>query len=135
MNMDGLITLGDWARANGIAKTDVGRYRRHARSGEWSDAVYIAFAKRWAVKTGAPIPTLPPRGTRFVAARTDGRRRFVVYLSVSERAKVESLVSTANVIDPRVTAKKRRARKRAIAAAVDDNIGGEPIEPDADGAQ
>ena len=134
MNTGELVSLSDWARANGIAKNDVGRYRRHARSGEWDDAVYVAFAKRWAVKTGSPVPSLPPRGTRFVTQRTDGRRRFVVYMNDDERINITDIVGIPNVIDPRVLSRKRRARKRAMANAIDDNVGGKPIETDANGA-
>lgn len=100
-----VVTLSEYADKHDL---DVKRLRRLARKNEFPGNVQpFKFGSIWAIDATAPAVTLPDkskRGTR----RPDGRQRFIVYVNADELDAIAHIVTSDNIIDPRVAAKSRR---------------------------
>ena len=96
---------------------DVKRGRRMARNGKFPNAFQFAGGKSWMIARDADVPEFPDARTK--RTRSDGRQRFVVYMTKSERVTVADVVGVDNVVDVRKLAKQRRADKKLSMATVD----------------
>lgn len=108
--MDNVILLSEYCNKHGIGQN---RARRLARRDEFPGATKMLGV--WAIDANAPVPTLPVAGTRGTS-RTDGRKRYVVYLTDGERDDFVETFGHDNIIDPR---EKRRLRKLAETVSCD----------------
>ncbi len=108
-NITNVITLKQYAETH---KLDYTRVRRMARKNEFpGDIQPFKFGDVWAIATGTPAITLPPKSERG-NRRDDGRQRFVVYANTVELVAIQNTVGNDNVIDPRVAAKHRRELRK-----------------------
>ena len=65
----------------------------------------------YIIDKNAPAITLPESG-KHAARRADGRQRYTVYATATERAAIAKMVGVANVTDPRAIAKQKRAARK-----------------------
>ena len=75
--------------------------------------------KLYIIANDAPPIVLPELGKHTVK-RADGRQRYTVYATATERNAIAKTVGAENVTDPRAVAKQKRAARK-LAASNDDN--------------
>jgi len=109
MNTD-LVRLTTWAETNHV---DVRRVRRAARAGNLAGARYLDNLGIWVIDKSAPVPvglTVPSTGRG--RKRSDGRKRFIVYMTNAEHDQmlITHIVPSDCIVDG-----AERARNRKIA--------------------
>lgn len=124
--MDEMILLSTYCGTHNI---DYDYARRLARKNQFVGAVKTLGV--WAINKNAPVPELPTPNTRG-SSRTDGRRRYIAYLTDAEHQTFGDAFGDAEIVNPREQRRVRADAKRAGLDLTDGAIDNVIIERNAD---